>query len=186
MVRPTPLPSPSSDVGAATARPILTNSKPEPSLHPPICSWADAPLMALCCQRSDLASDTPQAKPALSRKACPDPEIESAWQGHQAPLLPAILPGMGQLQPPRTLSAPSLLLGSWAQPNKTVGGRRQVQTQEGGAIWPEGPPELYLATLALGSSGPTQLPPEPLQLLLQLGTPRSTPVDTAVTCLPQV
>lgn len=116
MVRPTPLPSPSSDVGAATARPILTNSKPEPSLHPPICSRADAPLMALCCQRSDLASDTPQAKPALSRKACPDPEIESAWQGHQAPPLPAILPGMGQLQPPRTLSAPSLLLGSWAQP----------------------------------------------------------------------
>lgn len=89
--------------------------------------------MALCCQRSDLASDTQQAKPALSRKACPDPEIESAWQGHQAPPLPAILPGMDQLQPPpRTLSAPFLLLGSWAQPNGAVGegGRCRPKKEE--------------------------------------------------------
>lgn len=48
------------------------NPKPEPSLHPPICSGADAPLMALCCQR--LSRRYPQAKPTLSRKACPDPE----------------------------------------------------------------------------------------------------------------
>lgn len=63
----------------------------------------------------------------------------------------------------------------------------------GGRCWPRkeepfdqrGPQSYTLQPLPWGIQGPRSCL-LPLQLLLQLGTPRSTPVDTAVTCLPQV
>lgn len=58
VVRPTLLPTPSSDVGADTV-PIPTNLKPGPLFHRPISSQTDAPLVALRYQCSDLVSNTP-------------------------------------------------------------------------------------------------------------------------------
>lgn len=95
------------------------NPKPEPSLHPPICSRADAPLMALCCQRLS------QAYPEQEGMPRPRGDGESAWQGHQAPPLPASLPGMGQLQPsPRT---PSLPHPFYQAPGLRPTGQRRVR-----------------------------------------------------------
>lgn len=141
-------------------------------------TWATPPLsylfpdrcstLAFCCQRSDLAPDTPR-KPTLSRETCPDPEEidREHLAGSQGTSPPTSPPGMGQLQGPCLPNSYARLPGSG---QRSRGRGKQVQAQERAAIRSEGPPELYLATLPRGSSGPTQLL-LPLQLLLQLGTP---------------